>query len=72
MIKIEKYNIIYMRRKNMKEITVSLTKDEAEVVSTYLLRKSMRLEESGLADSYCYPRLYGAYLKISKKLEEKE
>ena len=38
------------------------TEDEIEVVSDYLLRKMMRLEESGLADSYCYPRIARAKL----------
>lgn len=54
----------------MKEIKITLTKDEAEVVSNYLLRKSMRLEESGLTDSYCYPRIYKTYLKINRALRE--
>lgn len=54
----------------MKEIRITLTEDEAEVVSSYLLRKSMRLEESGLTDSYCYPRIYEAYLKIGRALKE--
>lgn len=56
----------------MKEIKIILTKDEAKVVSNYLLRRAMRLEESGLTDSYCYPRIYKAYLKIDHALKEDE
>lgn len=54
----------------MKEIKIMLTEDEAKVVSNYLLRKAIRLEESGLTDSYCYPRIYKAHLKISHALKE--
>ena len=47
------------------------TEDEVEVVSDYLLRKMMRLEESGLTDSYCYPRLASFRAKLLKKDREK-
>lgn len=43
------------------------TEDEIEVISDYLLRKMMRLEESGLADSYCYPRIASFRAKLLKK-----
>ena len=41
--------------------------DEIEVVSDYLLRKMMRLEESGLTDSYCYPRIASFRAKLLRK-----
>lgn len=47
------------------------TEDEIEVVSDYLLRKMMRLEESGLTDSYCYPRIASFRAKLLKKDREK-
>ena len=43
------------------------TEDEIEVVSDYLLRKMMRLEESGLTDSYCYPRIASFRAKLLRK-----
>lgn len=45
--------------------------DEIEVVSDYLLRKMMRLEESGLTDSYCYPRIASFRAKLLRKDREK-
>ena len=47
------------------------TEDEIEVVSDYLLRKMMRLEESGLTDSYCYPRIASFRAKLLRKDREK-
>lgn len=47
------------------------TEDEIEVVSDYLLRKMVRLEESGLADSYCYPRIASFRAKLLKKDRKK-
>lgn len=47
------------------------TEDEIEVVSDYLLRKMMRLEESGLMDSYCYPRIASFRAKLLRKDREK-
>ena len=46
-------------------IKVELTEEEAEVLTNYLERKLYRLEEAGLTDSYCYPRLYQIKRKIS-------
>ena len=43
------------------------TEDEIEVVSDYLLRKMMRLEESGLTDSDCYPRIASFRAKLLRK-----
>ena len=55
-------------------IKIELTKDEAEVISNYIFKKVCRLEDADLKDSYCYPRLYSAYRKLSAALtkEKKE
>lgn len=53
-----------------RRIAMDLTKDELEVVCSYLSKKMSRLEESGLTDSYCYPRLASAYHKLKKELDE--
>ena len=47
------------------------TEDEIEVVSDYLLRKMMRLEESGLTDSKCYPLIASFRAKLLRKDREK-
>ena len=49
-------------------IKIELTKEEAEVVSNYIFKKVCRLEDAKLEDSYCYPRLYSAYHKLSAAL----
>ena len=51
-------------------IKIELTEEEAEVVSNYIFRKVCRLEDAKLEDSYCYPRLYGAYRKLSAALDK--
>ena len=51
-------------------IKIELTKDEAEVISNYIFKKVCRLEDAKLEDSYCYPRLYGAYRKLSAALNK--
>ena len=51
-------------------INIKLTEEEAEVVSNYIFRKVCRLEDAKLEDSYCYPRLYGAYRKLSAALKD--
>lgn len=51
-------------------IKIELTEEEAEVVSDYIFRKVCRLEDADLKDSYCYPRLYGAYRKLSAALNK--
>ena len=51
-------------------IKIELTEEEAEVVSDYIFRKVCRLEDAKLEDSYCYPRLYGAYRKLSAALKD--
>ena len=51
-------------------IKIELTKDEAEVISNYILKKVCRLEDANLKDSYCYPRLYSAYCKLSAALKD--
>ena len=55
-------------------IKIELTEEEAEVISDYIFRKVCRLEDAKLEDSYCYPRLYSAYHKLSAalKVAEKE
>ena len=49
-------------------INIKLTEEEAEVVSDYIFRKVCKLEDAKLEDSYCYPRLYSAYHKLSVAL----
>ena len=51
-------------------INIKLTEEEAEVVSNYIFKKVCRLEDAKLEDSYCYPRLYGAYRKLSAALNK--
>ena len=53
-------------------IKIELTKDEAEVISNYIFRKVCRLEDAKLEDSYCYPRLYSAYRKLSTALNKEK
>ena len=53
-------------------IKIELTKDEAEVISNYIFRKVCRLEDANLKDSYCYPRLYSAYRKLSAALTKEK
>ena len=51
-------------------IKIELTKEEAEVISNYIFKKVCRLEDAKLEDSYCYPRLYNAYHKLSAALNK--
>lgn len=51
-------------------IKIELTEEEAEVVSNYIFKKVCRLEDADLKDSYCYPRLYSAYRKLSATLKD--
>ena len=51
-------------------IKIELTEEEAKVVSDYIFRKVCRLEDADLKDSYCYPRLYSAYHKLSAALKD--
>ena len=51
-------------------IKIELTEEEAEVVSNYIFKKVCRLEDANLKDSYCYPRLYSAYCKLSAALKD--
>ena len=53
-------------------IKIELTEEEAEVVSDYVFRKVCRLEDADLKDSYCYPRLYSAYRKLSTALNKEK
>ena len=49
-------------------IKIELTEEEAEVISNYIFKKVCRLEDANLKDSYCYPRLYSVYHKLSAAL----
>ena len=51
-------------------IKIELTEEEAEVISNYIFKKVCRLEDADLKDSYCYPRLYSAYRKLSAALNK--
>ena len=51
-------------------INIKLTEEEAEVISNYIFRKVCRLEDANLKDSYCYPRLYSVYHKLSAALKD--
>ena len=51
-------------------INIKLTEEEVEVVSNYIFKKVCRLEDANLKDSYCYPRLYSAYHKLSAALKD--
>ena len=51
-------------------INIKLTEEEAEVVSNYIFKKVCRLEDANLKDSYCYPRLYSVYHKLSTALKD--
>ena len=51
-------------------IKIELTEEEAEVISNYIFKKVCRLEDAKLEDSYCYPRLYNAYYKLSAALNK--
>lgn len=46
---------------------LNLTDDEIEVLTDYLTRKAMRLEESGLQDSKCCLAMNSILLKICKE-----
>ena len=51
-------------------IKIELTEEEAEVISNYIFKKVCRLGDAKLEDSYCYPRLYSAYHKLSAALKD--
>ena len=51
-------------------INIKLTEEEAKVVGDYIFRKICKLEDAKLEDSYCYPRLYSAYHKLSAALNK--
>ena len=53
-------------------IKLELTEEEAEVISNYIFKKVCRLEDAKLEDSYCYPRLYSAYRKLSAALNKEK
>ena len=49
---------------------MALSEEELEVVMECVMRKAMRLEEAGLADSKCYPLLMSAHHKLRKMRDE--
>ena len=51
-------------------IKIELTEEEAEVISNYIFKKVCRLEDANLKDSYCYPRLYSVYHKLSTAMKD--
>ena len=51
-------------------IKIELTEEGAEVISNYIFKKVCRLEDAKLEDSYCYPRLYSVYHKLSAALNK--
>ena len=51
-------------------IKIELTEEEAEGISNYIFKKVCRLEDAKLEDSYCYPRLYSTYHKLSAALNK--
>ena len=51
-------------------INIKLTEEEAEVISNYIFKKVCRLEDANLKDSYCYPRLYSVYHKLSVAMKD--
>ena len=53
-------------------IKIELTEEEVEVISNYIFKKVCRLEDAKLEDSYCYPRLYSAYRKLSAALKDEK
>ena len=53
-------------------IKIELTEEEAEVISNYIFKKVCRLEDANLKDSYCYPRLYSTYHKLSTALNKEK
>lgn len=50
----------------MKQLTINLTIEEAEVLDDYIERKCYKLEQSGLTNSKCYPLLYSVHRKIKR------
>lgn len=62
------YNWKFTNNKEL--INLSLTKEEAEVVSNYLLHRRIKLEDCQLKDSYCYPKITSVYYKIEKELHK--
>lgn len=57
---------------NKEIIDIPMTKEEAEVLNNYLLERRIKLENCGLEDSYCYPKITSVYYNISSRLNQKE
>ena len=52
------------------KMTIKLTDEEAEVLKTYLIRKTIRLEDDGLKDSKCYLTMMSILFKIYREEEK--
>lgn len=52
-------------------VTLELREDEAKVLDECVSRRMYSLEESGLTDSYCYPRLAAVRHRLRKAAGEK-
>lgn len=62
-----------MNESELSKADDDFTREEAQVVADYLDRRLMHLEEDGLTDSYCYPRIYSFRRKLIRKyLKERE
>ena len=48
------------------EKTITLTKEEAEMLEYYLFKKQINLENSGLTDAKCYPLICSIRKKLNK------
>jgi len=51
---------------SMETVTLELTKDEAEMLESYLFRKQINLENANLTDSKCYPLICNIRKKLKK------
>lgn len=47
---------------------VKLSEEAIKVLDHYVFRKLCKLEESGLTDSYCYPKLAEAHQALNAAL----
>lgn len=49
-------------------VNLEMTKEEAQILSDYLFKRLMRLEEAGLKDSTCYKVFYKLRQKLLKEI----
>lgn len=50
-------------------IKLQLSDEEAEVLDSYVFKKLIRLKESGLEDSKCYPLLLMIHAKLQQEFK---